>query len=52
MAKAGYSRNARRDAFKALFSNGTPGAADPGATPRAGPEVAASLQSLLDTMRV
>ena len=51
MAKAGYSRNARRDAFKALFSNGTPGAADP-ATPRAGPEIAASLQSLLDTMRV
>lgn len=52
MAKAGYSRNARRDAFKALFSNGTPGAADPEATPRAGLEVAASLQSLLDTMRV
>lgn len=51
MAKAGYSRTARRDAFKALFSNGMPGAADP-ATPCAGPEIAASLQSLLDTMRV
>lgn len=50
MAKAGYSRNARRDAFKALFP-GTPSAAEK-ATPSAGPEVAASLQSLLDTMRV
>ncbi|WP_287917130.1 head maturation protease, ClpP-related [Comamonas sp.] len=50
MAKAGYSRNARRDAFKALFP-GTPSAAEK-ATPIAGPEVAASLQSLLDTMRV
>ena len=52
MAKAGYSRTARRDAFKALFSNGTPSAAETTATPRAGPEVAASLQSLLDAMRV
>lgn len=51
MAKAGYSRTARRDAFKALFSTGTPGAAGDPATPRAGPEVAASLQSLLATLR-
>lgn len=51
MAKAGYSRTARRDAFKALFSTGMPGAAGDPATPRAGPEVAASLQSLLDAMR-
>lgn len=35
MAKAGYSRSARRDAFKALFS-GKPGAAGDHATPRAG----------------
>jgi ATP-dependent protease ClpP protease subunit len=35
MAKSGYSRSARRDAFKALFS-GKPGAAGDPATPRAG----------------
>jgi ATP-dependent protease ClpP protease subunit len=50
MAKAGYSRSSRRDAFNALFS-GMPGAAET-ATPSAGPEVAASLQSLMDTLRV
>ncbi|WEE79753.1 Clp protease ClpP [Comamonas testosteroni] len=49
MAKAGFSRNSRRDTFKALFS-GMPGAAET-ATPSAGPEVAASLQSLLNTLR-
>lgn len=49
MAKAGFSRNTRRDAFKALFS-GTPSAANP-ATPSAGPEVAASLRTLLDTIK-
>ena len=49
MAKAGISRHSRRDTFKALFS-GTPGAAET-ATPSAGPEVAASLQSLLNTLR-
>lgn len=49
MAKAGYSRHSRRDAFKALFS-GTPSAAET-ATPSAGPEVAASLQSLIATIR-
>lgn len=49
MAKAGFSRNTRRDAFKALFS-GTPSAAAP-ATPSAGPEVAASLRTLLDTLK-
>ncbi|MGT2427901.1 head maturation protease, ClpP-related [Cupriavidus basilensis] len=46
MAKAGYSRSARRDAFKALF-NGKPGAAEEAATPRAGPELAASLQAVI-----
>ena len=49
MAKAGFSRNTRRDAFKALFS-GTPSAANP-ATPSAGPEVAASLQALLNEIK-
>lgn len=49
MAKAGFSRNTRRDAFKALFS-GTPSAATP-AMPSAGPEVAASLQSLLNAIK-
>jgi ATP-dependent protease ClpP protease subunit len=51
MAKSGYSRSARRDAFKALFSNDTPRAVDPPATPSAGHEVAASLYSLLSTLR-
>lgn len=49
MAKAGFSRNSRRDTFKALFS-GTPGAAED-ATPSAGPEVAALLQSLTAAIR-
>lgn len=49
MAKAGFSRNTRRDAFKALFS-GTPSATE-SATPSAGPEVAASLQSLLNVIQ-
>lgn len=49
MAKAGFSRNSRRDTFKALFP-GTPSAAEK-ATPSAGPEVAASLQSLITAMR-
>ena len=49
MAKAGYSRSARRDTFKALFP-GTPSAVEI-ATPSAGPEVAASLQSLLNTIQ-
>ncbi|ESH90784.1 peptidase [Cupriavidus sp. HPC(L)] len=35
MAKAGYTRSARREAFKALFA-GKPGAAGEPATPRAG----------------
>lgn len=52
MAKAGYSRTARQDAIKALFSNGKLGAAEPPAMPCAGAEVAASLQSLMDTLRV
>lgn len=49
MAKAGISRHSRRDTFKALFS-GTPGAAED-ATPSAGPEVAALLQSLTAAIR-
>jgi len=49
MAKAGYSRSARREAFKALFS-GKPSAADT-ATPGAGDDVAALLQSTLNTLR-
>lgn len=49
MAKAGFPRSSRRDTFKALFS-GMPGAAET-ATPSAGPEVAASLQSLIATLR-
>jgi ATP-dependent Clp protease protease subunit len=60
MAKAGYSRNARRDAFAELFSEGTPGAAQsklgkPGAArevmPGADLEIADSLQSLLNTLK-
>lgn len=50
MAKAGYSRSARRDAFKALFS-GTPSAAGTDATPSAGHEIAASLQTMISTLR-
>jgi ATP-dependent Clp protease protease subunit len=61
MAKAGYSRNARRDAFAELFSEGTPGAAQsklgtPGAArevmPGADLEIADSLQSLLNTLKL
>jgi ATP-dependent Clp protease protease subunit len=50
MAKAGHSRAARRDVFKNLFS-GTPSAAENDATPSAGDDIAASLQSLLSAMR-
>ena len=50
MARAGYSRSVRRDALKSLFS-GTPGAAENGAMPSAGNDVAASLQNLLNTMK-
>lgn len=49
MAKSGYSRSARRDAFKALFS-GKPSAATT-ATPCAGEDVAALLQTTLSTLR-
>lgn len=50
MAKAGYSRSARREAFKALFS-GKPGAAEESAMPRAGEEIAASLQATLSILQ-
>jgi ATP-dependent protease ClpP protease subunit len=51
MARAGHSRSVRRDALKSLFS-GTPGAAGNDAMPSAGTETAASLQSLLNTLKV
>jgi ATP-dependent Clp protease protease subunit len=50
MAKAGYSRSQRRDAFKALFT-GTPCAAGNPAMPSAGEDVAASLQNLLNAIQ-
>lgn len=51
MAKAGHSRSVRKDVFKNLFS-GTPGAADPPATPSAGTnEIAALLQSTIQTLK-
>jgi hypothetical protein len=51
MAKAGHSRSVRKDVFKNLFS-GTPGAADPPATPSAGTnEMAALLQSTINTLK-
>lgn len=50
MARAGHSRSVRRDALKSLFS-GTPGAAENKTTPSAGQDVAASLQSLLNSMK-
>ncbi|MEI7298604.1 Clp protease ClpP, partial [Paraburkholderia tropica] len=50
MARAGYSRGARRDALKALF-DGTPGAAADNAMPGAGDDVAASLQNLINALQ-
>lgn len=50
MARAGHSRSVRRDALKSLFS-GTPGAAENEATPSAGHDIAASLQSLLNNLK-
>lgn len=51
MAKAGYTRSARRDALQALFT-GKPGAADEPAMSCAGEiEIAASLQSLINTLK-
>lgn len=50
MAKAGYSRSQRRDAFKALF-DGKPGAVVDPATPSAGEDVAASLQNLINAIQ-
>ena len=49
MAKAGYSRSARRDVLKAMFQ-GTPSAAQ-AAMPSAGNQDAAQLQSLIDTLK-
>ncbi|HCN72091.1 MAG TPA: peptidase [Pusillimonas sp.] len=50
MAKAGHSRSVRRDALKNLFS-GKPGAAGNDATPSAGTDITAQLQSLLNTLK-
>ncbi|TEA79830.1 head maturation protease, ClpP-related [Allopusillimonas ginsengisoli] len=50
MAKAGHSRSMRRNVFKNLFS-GKPGAAGKDATPRAGTDIAAQLQHLLNTIK-
>lgn len=49
MAKAGYSRSARRDVLKAMFQ-GTP-VATQSAMPSAGNQDAAQLQSLIDTLK-
>ena len=49
MAKAGYSRSARRDVLKAMFQ-GTPSATQ-AAMPSAGNQDAAQLQSLIDTLK-
>ena len=49
MAKAGYSRSARRDVLKAMFQ-GTPSATQ-AATPSAGNQDAAQLQSLIDALK-
>ncbi len=51
MARAGHSRSVRREAFKALFSGGTPGAATTPAMPSAGNDFAASLHSLTATLK-
>lgn len=50
MAKAGYSRSARRGALKSLFESGTPCAAEP-AKPCAGTEATALIKSLLHSMK-
>jgi len=50
MASAGYSRSARREAFKALF-DGKPGAAAEHAMPGAGDDVAVSLQNLINAFQ-
>lgn len=50
MAKAGYSRTARRDALQALFTD-KPGAVLEDATPCAGEDIAATLQNLLTTLK-
>lgn len=49
MAKAGYTRSARRETLKALFT-GTPGAAT-FATPSAGHDAATMLQTLTNTLK-
>ena len=49
MAKSGYSRSQRRDILKNLFS-GTPSATT-NATPSAGDDIAAMLQTLIDSMK-
>lgn len=49
MARSGYSRSSRREAFKSLFS-GTPSAAED-AMPSAGADLAASLRTTLNTLK-
>lgn len=50
MAKAGYSRSARRDTLQNLFT-GKPGAAPEDATPGAGEDIAASLHNLIQSLK-
>lgn len=50
MAKAGYSRSARREALHALFTD-KPGAVHDDAKPSAGDDIAASLQTLINTLK-
>ena len=50
MAKAGYTRSTRRDTLHALFSD-KPGAVGKDAKPGAGEDIAASLQSLIHSLK-
>lgn len=50
LAKAGQSRAQRRETLNALFDS-KPGAADENATPSAGDDIAASLQSFLNSLK-
>lgn len=50
MARAGHSRSARREAIRSLFAD-KPGAVHPSATPSAGNDIAALLQTLTTTLK-
>jgi ATP-dependent protease ClpP protease subunit len=50
MKRSGYSRSARRDTLKSLFT-GTPSAASEVATPSAGADIAEVLRATLSTLR-